>query len=161
MRLTAYSDYALRVLMYLSIQEDRLATIKEISDQYGISRNHLMKLVHDLGRNGFIETVRGKNGGLRLNGDPATISAGQVVRAMEKDLNLVECFDPDNNQCRIVKACILSKALSKALAAFLDVLDEYSIADLLAPHSDFSDLFPIDVWSDAPTTSTTDLGIRN
>lgn len=149
MRLTAYTDYSLRVLVYLSIQDERLATIKEISEQYGISKNHLMKLVHDLGKNGFVETVRGKNGGLRMGRDPAKITVGAVVRAMEKDMSIVECFDSENyEECQILHACILKGAMRKARKAFLDVLDGYTIKDLVKPKSKLKKSFPIDVWSD-------------
>jgi Rrf2 family nitric oxide-sensitive transcriptional repressor len=147
MRLTAYSDYALRVLIYLSIQDERLATIKEISEQYDISRNHLMKLVHDLGKHGFIETIRGKHGGLRIGRDPAMITVGEVVRAMEKDLAIVECFEPGNYKCQIVKACVLAGVIRQAFNVFLEVLDGYTISDLAKPKSQLINTFPIDVWS--------------
>ena len=147
MKLTAYSDYALRVLIYLSVQDDRLTTIKEISEQYGISKNHLMKLVHDLGKQEFIETVRGKNGGLRMARNPADITVGEVVRSMEKDLAVVECFEPGNTDCRILKACVLTGVMSKALNAFLSVLDEYTIEDLTKPRSHLTKAFPLDVWN--------------
>ena len=149
MRLTSYTDYSLRVLIYLSIQDERLATIKEISEQYKISRNHLMKLVHDLGKHGYVETVRGKNGGLRIGRDPAKISVGAVVRAMEKDMSIVECFDAESyNECQILNACVLKGAMKKARKEFLDVLDGYTIKDLIKPKSKLRKSFPIDVWSD-------------
>lgn len=148
MRLTAYSDYALRVLMYLTIQDERLATIREISEQYDISRNHLMKLVHDLGKHGYVETVRGKSGGLRIGRDPAKISVGEVVRAMEKDMSVVECFDPENYDCQIAETCALKGVMRKAVDAFLEVLDEYTIKDLTKNKSRLIKSFPIDVWSD-------------
>ena len=147
MRLTAYSDYALRVLIYLTIQDERLATIREISEQYSISKNHLMKLVHDLGKHGFVETVRGKNGGLRIARDPGKISVGEVVRVMEKDMSIVECFDPDNYDCQISEACALKGIMRKATNSFLDVLDEYSVKDLTKAKSRLINSFPIDVWS--------------
>lgn len=150
MRLTAYSDYALRVLIYLSVQDQRLATITEISQQYEISRNHLTKLVHDLGKHGYVETIRGKNGGLRIGRDPASISVGEVVRAMEKDRALVECFEPGSSTCRIASACMLAGAMQKALDAFFEVLDGYMVVDLLEPKADPTKIFPIDVWSDTP-----------
>lgn len=150
MRLTAYSDYALRVLIYLSIQDERLATIREISEQYDISRNHLMKLVHDLGRHGFVETVRGKNGGLHIGRDPATISVGEVVRAMEKDMAIVECFEPENYNCQIVSACVLAGIMHKAHKAFLEVLDGYTIKDLVITKPQLIKAFPTDVWSEGP-----------
>lgn len=151
MRLTAYSDYALRVLIYLTIQDERLATIREISEQYGISRNHLMKLVHDLGKHGYVDTVRGKNGGLRIGRDPAKLSVGEVVRAMEKDMSIVECFDPENYDCRIAETCALKGIMRKAVKSFLEVLDEYTIKDLTKPKSKLIKSFPVDVWSDRRT----------
>lgn len=149
MRLTAYTDYSLRVLTYLSIQDDRLATIKEISEQYGISKNHLMKLVHELGKHGYVESIRGKNGGIRIGRDPAKISVGEVVRKMEKDLSIVECFDSENyDECQILHACVLKGIMKKAIKEFLAVLDEYTIKDLIKPKAKLKKSFPIDVWSD-------------
>ncbi|MCP5365936.1 MAG: Rrf2 family transcriptional regulator [Hyphomicrobiales bacterium] len=147
MRLTTYSDYALRVLLYLALQRGRLVTIQEISDQYGISRNHLMKLVHELGRNGFVETVRGKNGGLRLGPDPARIRVGDVIRVTEKDMDLVECFQAGNDACRIATACALTGVLHGALGAFMAVLDQHTLADLVGPparRARMAALFPQD-----------------
>jgi Rrf2 family nitric oxide-sensitive transcriptional repressor len=130
MRLTYYSDYSLRVLMYLATNRDHLVTIQEIADAYGISKNHLMKVAFELGKKGFLETVRGRNGGLRLAKDPAQIKLGNVVRATEDDFTIVECFDQEKNTCPITAACRLRGALSKALLAYLAVLDEYTLADL-------------------------------
>src|SRR5512144_2872625 len=101
MQLTRYSDYSLRVLMYLAVRPDHLATIEEISDAYGISRAHLMKVVHQLGRAGLLETVRGRGGGMRLAQAPERISIGGVVRRTEDKLALVECFEPKTSECRI------------------------------------------------------------
>jgi Rrf2 family transcriptional regulator, nitric oxide-sensitive transcriptional repressor len=134
MRFTRYTDYALRVLMYLGSEPgDNLATIKEISRRYGISENHLMKVVHRLGQSGFIITIRGRQGGMRLAHDPAKINVGAVVRACEDDLRIVECFDPETNTCPIAAVCALPAVLDEALAAFIAVLDRYTLADLLKP----------------------------
>lgn len=133
MRLTAYSDYALRVLMYLALKGEGRATIKEISDCYGISRNHLMKIVQDLGRAGLIATVRGKSGGIALARAPEAIRVGDVVRLTEPDFRLVECFGGGPGRCRLQGCCILTTALSEALEAFLEVLDGYTLADLTGP----------------------------
>ena len=134
MRFTRYTDYALRVLMYLGLKTPgELATIKEIGERYGISQNHLMKVVHRLGQEGYVETLRGRQGGLRLARDPAAINIGEVVRRCEDDLRLVECFDPATNTCPIARACALPALLDEALTAFLAVLDRYSLADLLVP----------------------------
>jgi len=145
MRLTTYTDYALRVLMYLGLRGDRLSTIQEVAEQYGISKNHLMKLVHVLGQLGYVETIRGKKGGLRLARRPETITVGEIVRRMEPDMALVECFQNADAQCRIVKTCILQDALGEALGRFLETLDGYTLADLLAPADDLSRSFPIHI----------------
>jgi Rrf2 family nitric oxide-sensitive transcriptional repressor len=130
MRLTYYSDYALRVLMYLAMNSDHLVTIQEIADAYGISKNHLMKVAFELGKKGFIETMRGRNGGLRLAKKPEELRLGDIVRATEDDFTIVECFDREKNTCPITAACRLKGALSKALLAYLAVLDEYTLGDL-------------------------------
>lgn len=130
MRLSIFSDYSLRVLMYLGVQPDRLATIAEIAAIYEISESHLMKVVHQLGRNGHIETVRGKGGGMRLFRAPEDIVLGEVIRQTENDFALVECFGVDSS-CRIQPACRLHGILDEALSAMFLVLDGYTLADLL------------------------------
>ncbi len=130
MRLSTFSDYSLRVLMYLGVQPDRLATIAEIAAGHGISESHLMKVVHQLGRCGLIETVRGKGGGMRLALAPQNIALGDVIRQTESDFALVECFGA-NAGCRIQGACHLNAILDEALNALFLVLDGYTLADLL------------------------------
>ena len=130
MRLTRQTDYALRTLIYLSLHEDRLCTISEIAETYDISRNHLMKVVQRLGALGFAETLQGRSGGLRLARASEAINVGEVVRAFEDDMALVECFDPATNECIITGACGLQATLRRALSAFLAVLGEYSLADI-------------------------------
>ena len=130
MKLTLYSDYALRLLMYVAVRQGALATIQEVADAYGISKNHLMKVAFELGRQGYLETVRGRGGGLRLARAPEKIGVGDVVRAMEEDFTLVECFDPKANSCVISGPCRLRGVLSGALKAYFAVLDEYTLADL-------------------------------
>jgi len=130
MRLSAFSDYSLRVLMYLGVQKDRLATIAEIAAAHGISKSHLMKVVHQLGRSGYIKTVRGKGGGLRLAHAPQDIVVGQVIRHTESDFTLAECF-ADKSTCRIQGACCLPSILNEALQAMFLVLDGYTLGDLL------------------------------
>lgn len=130
MRLTQYTDFSLRVLIYLGLQPDRRCTIREISEAYSISRNHLMKVVQQLAAEGYIESTRGVGGGLRLAHAPDRIVVGKVVRAMEPDLGLVECMRPDN-QCVITEACRLIGILDEARRAFVAVLDQYTLADIL------------------------------
>ena len=131
MRLTAYTDFSLRVLIRLALRPAELATIAEIAAVYGISEHHLTKVVHKLGVAGFVETVRGRGGGLKLAKAPAQIGVGDVVRRMEPDLRIVACLR-DGEACRIESACVLSSALGRALAAFLTELDRYTLADLVA-----------------------------
>ena len=133
MRLTRHTDYAIRVLMFLGLRGGKQATIHEIAEQYGISENHLMKVVHRLGREGYIRTIRGRQGGIVLERDPREINLGAVVRSCEEDLSIVECFDASTNECRIAGACVFNWILDDALGAFLGVLDRHSLADLLAP----------------------------
>ncbi len=132
MRLTVMTDYALRLLMYVGQHPGRLCTIAEVARAYDISEAHLMKVTHQLGRAGFLETVRGKGGGMRLAARPAQISLGAVVRAIEPDFGLVECFNPCN-RCTLTGHCRLAGVVSGALTAFLAHLDNCSLADLLQP----------------------------
>ena len=122
MRLTAFSDYTLRTLIYLALRPNELCTIDEIATAYGISGNHLMKVVQQAAQAGEVQTMRGQHGGLRLARAPETINVGTVLRRTEPDLNLAPCFGPDN-ECCIQPACVLQSALREALAAFLAVLD--------------------------------------
>ncbi len=130
MRLTTYTDYALRTLMYLAGHRDRLVTIAEIAEVHGISKNHLMKVVYQLGQTGMVETVRGRNGGLRLNREPAEINIGEVVRITETDFQMAECFDPSGNQCLYSPECALKEVLQSATAAYLNKLDRVTLATL-------------------------------
>ncbi|HLO63392.1 MAG TPA: Rrf2 family transcriptional regulator [Azonexus sp.] len=130
MRLSTFSDYSLRVLMYLGARPGRLATIAEIAARHGISESHLMKVVHQLGRGGFIETVRGKGGGMRLAMAARDIVLGDVIRHTESDFTLVECLS-GNAKCRIQAACCLNGILDEAVKALFLVLDGYTLADLL------------------------------
>ena len=142
MRLTAYTDYTLRVLMFLAVNPGRHATVQEIATTFGISEAHLTKIVHRLGVVGEVATSRGRNGGLRLGKTPEAINLGAVVRRTEPDLALVACFG-DVGTCPIDSACILSRTLQEALDAFLAVLDRYTLADLVAPRKRLADLLGI------------------
>ena len=137
MRLTTFTDYTLRVLIYLGAhqQENRLATIGDIAAAYGISENHLMKIVSHLAKQGYVETTRGKGGGMRLARAPERINVGDVVRGAEEDLAIVECFQPANDSCPITPVCALQGVFAQALRAFLDVLDNRTLADLLKPRA--------------------------
>lgn len=130
MRLTTMTDYAMRLLMYVAHNPDRLCTIAEIADSYGISEAHLMKITHQLGQAGFIETWRGKGGGMRLAAPPAEINLGTVVRSIEPDFSLVECF-ASGSSCVLTGHCRLAGIVAGALEGFLAHLDRYSLADLL------------------------------
>ena len=131
MQLTLYTDYSLRVLVYLGLKTEELVTISEIAENYGVSRNHLVKVVHNLSLNGFVEAIRGKGGGLRLARPAEQISIGDVIRHTEPNFDLVECFDKNDPACPIDRICKLKGALSKAQRAFMAVLDEASLADVL------------------------------
>lgn len=126
MRLKSYTDYALRVLMHLAAKPDRLSSIAEIARTYRISHNHLMKVVHDLRKEGFLDAVRGRSGGVRLARPAAEITVGDVVRHTEAGFDLVDC-----GSCVIAPACALTAALHEARSAFMTVLDGYSLADLV------------------------------
>ena len=130
MRLTTYTDYSLRVLMYVAAKPDGRSTIREIADAYGISHNHLMKIVFELGRHGLLENLRGRSGGIRLARPAEEIRIGEVVRFTESDMALVECFGAANH-CAISAPCRLKGALNQALEAFLAVLDRYTLSDLV------------------------------
>jgi len=136
MRLTLYTDYAMRVLLHLSAHEDRLTSINEIADAYGISRNHLMKVVQNLSGAGLVAASRGRNGGLRLGRPADHIRLGDVVRQTEEGFTLVDC-----SQCRIATACTLPKVLNEATQAFLAVLDRYTVRDLLERRIEMKALF--------------------
>ncbi len=137
MRLTAFSDYALRVLMYAAAAEDSLVTVSETARTYGVSRTHLMKVVNALSRAGYIRGVRGRSGGFALAKSPEAINLGDVVRATESDFALVECFSP-GSQCIITNCCRLPQVLNEALNAFIATLDRYTLADLMLPRHDFA-----------------------
>ncbi|MCX2783180.1 Rrf2 family transcriptional regulator [Microbulbifer thermotolerans] len=130
MHITRYTDYSLRVLMYVALKGEELATIREIAESYEISKNHLMKVVQSLNSKGYLIAIRGKNGGVRLAGRPEDINVGHLVRDTEQDLALVECFN-NGKGCVITPACELKRIFAEALEAFFQVLDQYTLADLL------------------------------
>ena len=137
MRLTQWTDYTLRVLMYCASMNDRVqpVTITEVAEVYGVSRSHLMKIVQQLAAQGLLETTRGRGGGMRLMRPASTINVGAVVRSTETDFNMVECFDPLTNECCLRESCRLKGVLGQAVQAYLAVLDAVTLADLVAPAS--------------------------
>lgn len=130
MHLTRFTDYSIRVLIYLAAKGEERSTINEIASTFNISRNHLMKVVQELSQKNYVTAIRGKHGGLLLTRDPASIRLGGLVREMEHDMSLVECFHEDN-ACIITPACRLQPILNDALSAFFAALDRYTLADLL------------------------------
>ena len=132
MRLTLWTDYALRTLMFVGSKGGRLATIAEIAESFDISKAHLMKVVNKLGQQGYLDTARGKGGGIKLARSPEEIHVGAIVRETEEDLAVVGCLG-ETGVCRIEGCCVLRRALREATLAFLQKLDGYTLADLLAP----------------------------
>jgi Rrf2 family nitric oxide-sensitive transcriptional repressor len=135
MQFTHFTDYSLRTLIYLGALQSRLVTISEVADNYGISQSHLTKVVHQLANRGYIQTMRGKGGGMRLARLPQLINIGDVVRDMEENINLVECFNAKNQSCPLLPACTLKSVLAEARKNFFDTLDRYTLADLLTNQS--------------------------
>ena len=141
MRIATYSDFALRLLMYAAVKHPAYVTITEVSEAYGISKNHLMKVTHELALAGYLDTLRGRNGGLRLARPAKEINVGQVVRLTEKGTALVECFDPAANTCVITQACKLKHVLNDALEAFFRTLEQTTLADLIKNKRSLSALY--------------------
>jgi Rrf2 family nitric oxide-sensitive transcriptional repressor len=139
-RLTTFSDYALRVLLYAAVAGDRLITIDETAKTYGISRAHLMKVANLLTRAGYLKAVRGRSGGLSLGRRPEDIRLGDVIRLAEPDFALVECFGSDN-RCIITPRCGLPRILNEALNAFIKTFDRYTLADIALREHDFEPPF--------------------
>lgn len=135
MRLTTFTDYSLRVLIYLGVRNGERAAIGDIAAAYGISKNHLMKVILYLAAEGYVVTTRGKGGGVGLDIDPDCVRIGELVRKSEADSALVECFSQGPQDCRIARSCLLRGAFGKAVQAFYAVLDTYTLADLLGNHA--------------------------
>jgi Rrf2 family nitric oxide-sensitive transcriptional repressor len=146
MRLTDYTDYSLRVLLYLAIRGEGLSTIQDISDAYGVSKNHLMKVVQQLSELGWVETVRGRNGGLRLAERTRKLTVGEIVRATESDFALVACLPDQNGErrpCVITPQCRLRNVLEAARNAFLAELDRHTIDEVAGPQGPLAALLGI------------------
>lgn len=150
MHLSTFTDYTLRVLMYLAVDKDRLATISELADAYGISQNHLTKVVHQLARAGLVTSVRGKGGGIRLARRPDEIRLGSVIRASEGNAPIVECFSAKKNACRIAPACRLNRILAQAFDGLFQALDTYTLADLTDNEQELASLMRIDTLPARP-----------
>lgn len=144
MRLNVQTDYALRLLMHLAVNQDERVTIADVAQRFGISRNHLTKVAHLLGQHGYIQTVRGRSGGLQLARSPKKIAVGAVVRRMEPDFALVECFQRRDGQCLISPSCRLKGALREAVQAFMAVLDRFTLEDLVAKNPRLHGLLSIE-----------------
>jgi Rrf2 family transcriptional regulator, nitric oxide-sensitive transcriptional repressor len=145
LNLTLHTDYSLRILLYLAEHNDRPVSTREISEAYGISRTHLVRVVQTLQSHGFVHAATGRAGGITLARDPEQINIGEVVKKTEPNFRLVECFDPANNTCLIVPVCSLRGVLDNALGAFFKVLENYTLADLarMKGSERFSDFLPI------------------
>ncbi len=142
MKLTRFTDYSLRVLIYLGLEQDKLVTIRSISNSYGISRNHLMKVVSLLSRTGYLQAQRGPGGGIRLARTPQQINLADVIQDTEEDLAMVECFNEEGH-CIITPACKLQRIIAKALKAYIRTLKAHTLQDLLEPEKELLQLLDI------------------
>ncbi len=132
MHLTLHADYALRVLLYLATHPGQVVSTQQVSEAYGISKNHLVRVVQTLGQHGYVDVKPGRSGGITLAREPHAINVGKVLRASEPDYHLVECFDREKNTCPIAPACSLKGMLYEAREAFLAALDQYTLADVMS-----------------------------
>ncbi|RMH50204.1 MAG: Rrf2 family transcriptional regulator [Zetaproteobacteria bacterium] len=136
MQISQFADYAIRILIYLALEPDRRVRLRDIADAYGVSYNHLVKIVGAMSRHQIVDARRGRNGGVLLCKEPAEINVGYIVRAFEPSLDLLECFDPATNTCPIAPVCRGTGLFRQAREAFLSVLDRYTIADVVAEQGD-------------------------
>ena len=143
MQLTLFTDYSMRALIYLSSHTNRVCTIKDISTTFGISHNHMVKVVHKLARLGYIKSSKGRNGGLKLAKDPNEIGLRQLLTELETSFNLVESFSTNHNTCQIILVCRLKNILHEALLSFLCTLEKYTLADVVINPSTFTIIQPI------------------
>ncbi|GAB3629946.1 Rrf2 family transcriptional regulator [Pandoraea terrae] len=155
MRLTDHTDYSLRTLIYAAVHPGELVHVQSVADAFDIPKNHLVKIVQKLGQAGFLHTVRGRAGGIRLGQPAEAINLGAVVRAMEPDFALVECFQSEGNACVITQACGLRGVLGEALGAYFKVLDRYTLADLTTQPATLQRLLGEAVTSSVPLAAVT------
>lgn len=139
MQLTRFTDYATRILLFLAVRQGEVISVSRIADHYGISRNHLAKVAQELVQHGYVETTRGRNGGLRLVRDPATINLGSIVQDFEPNMAMVDCVG-----CLIAPVCGVPRPLAEATAAFVNVLNKYSFADLVELSPGLETFFPLE-----------------
>jgi Rrf2 family nitric oxide-sensitive transcriptional repressor len=158
MRVTAYSNYALRTLMYAALKGDELSRVKDIAEAYNISKAHLVKCVHQLGQWGYLENYRGRNGGFKLAKPASKITVGEVLRRTEDCFDLVECFVPEASTCPLTSFCELSVTFHRALAAFLDVVDDVTVEDLVANRKKLMQSLALDVKRPQATVRTRQAG---
>lgn len=137
MQLTSFTDYALRTLMYLAAHSEEKSSVKEISEHYGISRNHLVKVVHKLSQLGYIETTKGKGGGVQIAQGTEKLRLGDLISQLEPNMNLVECFDAKTNTCRVTGSCQLKHYLFEATQNFINTMNKYTLADTVKIRSLF------------------------
>ncbi len=138
MQLTIFTDYGLRTLMFLTAHRDRLCNVREIADHYGISYHHLVKVVHRLSQIGYVESVKGKGGGIRLAQGAEALRLGDLVKTLEPNMDIVECFNRDTNTCRITGSCQLKHYLFDAKQAFVNALNQHTLGDTVAHKNLFS-----------------------
>lgn len=131
MQLTSFTDYSLRTLMYLAAHPDELSSVKKIAEYYGISRNHLVKVAHRLGDLGYIQTTKGRGGGIAIAKDAGQLRLGDLIRELEPNMNTVECFDKETNTCSITNTCQLKHYLFDATQSFIETLNQHTLADIV------------------------------
>lgn len=141
LRLTQYSNFALRTLQFLALRAPEIASVDDVAQAHKISKAHLMKVAYELGQRGYVETIRGRNGGMRLSRRAEEITVGEIIRWTEAPLELVECFNPETNTCPLQGHCHLSRGIQRALRAFLSVLDDLTIADIIVNRGELMGLF--------------------
>ncbi|MBL0372249.1 Rrf2 family transcriptional regulator [Rhizobium sp. KVB221] len=143
MQLTTFTDYGLRMLMYLAAQPEQQCSVREVADHYGISRNHLVKVAHRLSQLGFIDSTKGRGGGIRLSGEPASMRLGDIVLKLEPNMHIVECFDKSTNCCAITAICKAKDFFRQANQAFIDVLNKYTLSDTIVSGKSFLEIFAL------------------